>query len=307
MMMSGNRDNLRNALIAVAVGIALAWLLGGCAAQPQPPPTPTAAQLTEVAAPAPTSAPKVTGAMILAQQPPEVQQAITRHAQDARWPSFRWPRERLVPYTDHATPLSLDLSPTDDMDLALQRGETIDGVSLGDSEEFMAAPIMSAVPHLILKCKVTGKVTTGAVYVSSGHIYRLHLRCRNQTTIDSISYYYPQQILTEMRAADTTPATPPQQADPIAPTVSPNKINRAYQIEGPSNIPWRPIAAMDDGSRVWVELPQTTSPIAPILSIDGGQVTNYRMRGQYIVVDQLFNHAQLTSGNDQVTISRVEK
>jgi Flp pilus assembly protein TadD len=79
-----NRDNLRDALIAVAVGATLAWLLSGCAGQPQPPLTTAAAQLTQVATPAPT----VTGAMILAQQSPAVQQAITQHAQDARWPSF---------------------------------------------------------------------------------------------------------------------------------------------------------------------------------------------------------------------------
>jgi hypothetical protein len=79
-----NRDNLRDALIAVAVGCALAWLLSSCAAPPQPPPTMTAAQLTQVATPAPT----VTGAMTLAQQPPAVQQAITQHAQAAHRPSF---------------------------------------------------------------------------------------------------------------------------------------------------------------------------------------------------------------------------
>jgi hypothetical protein len=78
MMIPVNRDNLRDALIAVAVGATLAWLLSGCAGQ----------RLTQVATLAPTLAPKVTGAMILAQQPPAVQQAITQHAQAARWPSF---------------------------------------------------------------------------------------------------------------------------------------------------------------------------------------------------------------------------
>jgi hypothetical protein len=83
-MIPVNRDNLRDALIAVAVGATLAWLLSGCAGQPQPPPIPTTNQLSQVATPAP----KVTGAIILVQQPPAVQQAITRHAKAARWPSF---------------------------------------------------------------------------------------------------------------------------------------------------------------------------------------------------------------------------
>jgi P-type conjugative transfer protein TrbG len=212
-----------------------------------------------------------------------------------------------VPYTEHSNPLTLEVSPTDDVDLALQHGETIDGVSLGDSEEFMVAPIMSALPHLILKCKVTGKDTTGAVYVSSGRIYRLHLRCRDHTTLDSVSYYYPEQLLAVMHAADAAPATPPQQADPIAPTVDASRINHSYKIDGPTNIPWRPIAAMDDGTRVWIELPKTTSPIAPVLTIDGGQVVNYRTRGQYIVLDALFNKAQLASGSDHITITRVSQ
>jgi hypothetical protein len=55
MMIPVDRDNLRDALIAAAVGLTLAWLLSSCAALPQPPPTPTAAQLTQVTAPAPTS------------------------------------------------------------------------------------------------------------------------------------------------------------------------------------------------------------------------------------------------------------
>jgi type IV secretion system protein TrbG len=290
----------RQRSIAIAV---ITAMLYGCAAQEPPPPTPTAAQLAPMPHPT-TTKPRISGAMILAAQTPEVQEAI-EHGQP--WPTFRWPRQRLVPYTKHAAPLTLDLSPTDDVDLALQHGETIDGVSLGDSEEFMAAPIMSVLPHLILKCKVTGKDTTGAVYVSSGRIYRLHLHCRDKTTLDSISYYYPDQVLAAMHAADAAPATPPQQADPIAPIVDASRINRSYKIDGPANIPWRPLSVADDGTRVWVQLPKTTSPTAPVLTIDGGQIANYRMRGQYIVVDELFNHAQLTSGNDKVTISRVEQ
>jgi hypothetical protein len=186
-----------NRQLSIAIAV-LAAALYGCAAQEPPPPSPTAAQLAPMPQPA-TTRPRITGAMILSQQTPEVQQAI-QHGPP--WPTFRWPRERLVPYTRHAPPLTLDLSSKDAVDLALQRGESIDGVSLGDSEEFMPAPIMSALPHLILKCKVPGTDTTGAVYVSSGRIYRLHLRCRDKTTLDSVSYYYPEQLLAFMHAAD---------------------------------------------------------------------------------------------------------
>jgi hypothetical protein len=76
-----DRSNLHDALIGIAIGCALAWLLSSCAAQPQPPPTPTAAPLAQAATSTPAPVPKVTGAMILAQQSPAVQQAITQHVQ----------------------------------------------------------------------------------------------------------------------------------------------------------------------------------------------------------------------------------
>ncbi len=127
-----NRENLRDALFGVTIGLGIAWLLSGCTVQQQPPPAPTAAQLAPEPTPAP--APRITGATILAEQPPEVQQAIQRHAAGRAWPSFKWPRERLVPYTDHATPLTIDVAPFQDVDLSLQPGEQIDGFALGDDE-----------------------------------------------------------------------------------------------------------------------------------------------------------------------------
>jgi type IV secretion system protein TrbG len=300
-----NRENLRCALIT-ALGIAIVLmalslmnvLFTGCASQPLPPPTPTVAQL----APEPESTPTahVTGAMILAQQPPEVQQAI-KHGRP--WPAFKWPRERLVPYAAHATPLTIDVAPYQDVDLSLEPGEQIDGFALGDDERFIASPLMAQAPHAILKCKIPGIETSGAIYTST-RIYRVHLRCRNKTSLDSISYYYPETVLAQMHAADTAPLPTSQEQDPIAPTVDPSRLNYAYQIDGPANIPWRPTMAFDDGTRVWVQLPNTTSPIAPVISGDNGAVLNSRTRGQYIVVDSLFNRAQLTSGPDRVTITR---
>jgi type IV secretion system protein TrbG len=288
-----NADNLRDALIAVTIGGLAAWALSGCATQPLPP-TPTVAQLAPE--PPPKPAPRITGAMILAQQPPQVQQAIQQHASGGAWPSFKWPRERLVPYTDHATPLTIDVAPFQDVDLTLQPGEQIDGFALGDDERFMAAPMTSGdtaspTPHAILKCKIPSIETSGAIYTSE-HIYRVHLRCREKTTLDSLSYYYPDAVLAEMHAADAAPITPPQQADPI------------YRIDGPANLPWKPTKAWDDGTRVWVQLPRTTSPIAPAVFGDNGAALNFRLRNQFFVIDSLFTKAELVSGNDKVTITR---
>jgi Flp pilus assembly protein TadD len=56
MMIPVDRENLRDALIAAAVGLTLAWLLSGCAGQPQPALTTAAAHPTQVATPGATGA-----------------------------------------------------------------------------------------------------------------------------------------------------------------------------------------------------------------------------------------------------------
>jgi hypothetical protein len=54
-----------------------------------------------------------------------------------------------------------------------------------------------------------------------------------------------------------------------------------------------------------VQLSKTTSPIAPAVFGDNGAVLNFRLRNHFFVIDSLFNRAELVSGNDKVTISRV--
>ena len=69
--------------------------------------------------------------------------------------------------------------------------------------------------------------------------------------------------------------------------------------------------AFDDGSHVYIQMAPVmkTSP-APALLISAGsgpQMVNYRVEGDYYVVDRLFNEAILVSGvgrqQDRVTIA----
>jgi hypothetical protein len=117
-----NPKTLRHAIIAIAIGGLIGFMGGaltGCASNQAPPPSPTVAQLAPE--PAPSPAPRITGVIILSEQPAEVQRAIQQHGAAGAWPSFKWPRERLVPYTNHVTPLTIDLAPFQDVDLSLHR------------------------------------------------------------------------------------------------------------------------------------------------------------------------------------------
>jgi type IV secretion system protein TrbG len=92
--------------------------------------------------------------------------------------------------------------------------------------------------------------------------------------------------------------------------VDPAQLNFAYTVAGP-NVLWKPVRAFDDSSRVYIQMPagMKTSE-APALLINAGsgtQMVNYRVEGNYYVVDRLFTDAILVSGvgrnQDRVTIS----
>lgn len=308
--MTIERDNLRDALIAVEIGGAVTLVLNGCTTTP--PAAPTTAQLAPTPAPTPAPAPHITGAMILAQQPREVQQAIEHHRRGA-WPSFRSAHGRPQPYTDRMDPAVVDCAPYRITDVLLEPGETVTDVALGDSERWLATPAAggnptNTTPHVLFKPKLPDLETNASIFTDR-HTYRLTMRSHASSSLDWVQFYFPDEVLARMHAADTAPAADPEPADPLAPAVDPSRLNFAYRIDGAA-VPWRPVRAFDDGRQTWIQMPPPTSPITPALLGDRGTMLNYRVRGSYYVVDSLFSRAELISGagreQDRVTITRSE-
>ena len=84
----------------------------------------------------------------------------------------------------------------------------------------------------------------------------------------------------------------------------------AYQVSGP-DVPWKPVRAFDDGSRVYVQMPAamktTDAPALMVQAGSGTQMINYRLSGNDYVTDRLFDKAVLVAGvgrdQDRVTIA----
>jgi type IV secretory pathway VirB9-like protein len=292
--------NFRQVAIALAL-IGAVDLLPGCSTTPQPPPP----SYAEMVASAPTpSGPKLTGADILARQPKEVQDAITNY-QEGAWPTWRSAHGLLVPYTDRMDPVPIDCAPNYHVDVFLLADETPTGVAAGDSERWLIGPATDP-SHgggavLYVKCKDTGLSGDASIFTSAGRTYPLLLKSKAHSQLRWVKFYDPKTILAQMRAADTAPgeATDP---DPIAPPLG-TKLNVAYSVSGP-NVAWKPKRAFDDGSHVWIEMPQMSSPVRPILLGDDRSQLNYRVRGQYFEIDSLFNKATLVADNQKVFIQR---
>jgi len=117
--------------IAIAGTVTLALTLGACAAKP--PPTPPPLNLVTEAEPKAEAPPALpTPKEILAEQPPEVQQALKEHDKSGDWAIYRTPEYTLYPYNQGPQP-AVDCEPLRTSDIQLQPGETITDVAIGDS------------------------------------------------------------------------------------------------------------------------------------------------------------------------------
>ena len=304
----------------VAVGFAL--MMGGCAAH-QPPAPPPLKLAVEAPAPKPESPPPPTSAEILAAQPSQVRDAIKEHEQNGKWPIYQTPGYVLYPYDEGPEP-ALDCAPLRTTDIQLQPGETITDVAMGDTERWMATPASSGdprnpVPHLAVKPQAPAIETNLTIYTTK-HIYHMLLRSRGRA-MQEVEFYYPDEVLAAMKAADAAVSQtnrvaidPPGDGDDGGvlkmASVDPGRLDFTYKIDGP-NVPFRPVRAFDDGSHVYIQMPTGMktgdAPALLIAAGSGTQMVNYRVEGNYYVVDRLFNQAILVSGvgrqQDRVTIA----
>jgi len=304
-------------LLAI-VGVAL--MLGGCAAKRAP--APPAPKVVFEAFPKPEAVPPApTSAQILGAQTPEVRAAVKQHEENGKWPIYRTPGSVIYPYDEGPEPV-LDCAPLRTTDIQLQPGETITDVAMGDTERWMATPASSGeprkpVPHLAVKPQAPGIATNLTIYTTK-HIYHLLLRSSGRA-MQEVEFYYPDEVLAAMKEADAAAAKDGTAGDPpgddnasvakIA-AIDPGQLNFSYKIDG-ANVPFRPVRAFDDGSHVYIQMaPGMKTSDAPALLIAAGggtQMVNYRVEGNYYVVDRLFNQAILVSGvgrqQDRVTIA----
>ncbi len=308
--------------IAMTGAFTLALTLEACAAKqlPTPPPLKIVAEAeskTEVSPVPPTAE------QLRAAQPPEVQQALKEHDKTGDWPIYKTPAYTLYPYNEGPQP-AVDCEPLRTSDIQLQPGETITDVAIGDSERWMATPASSGdprnpVPHLAVKPQAPGIQTNLTIYTTK-HIYHLLLRSRGSHAVQEVEFYYPDELITAIKNA-TAAAKAQQNAAADQPgddsgnlvkigNIDPAQLNFGYTVGGP-NVPWKPIRAFDDGSHVYIQMPPgMKSSEAPALLVNAGsgtQMVNYRVKGNYYVVDRLVTDAILVSGvgrdQDRVTIS----
>jgi type IV secretion system protein VirB9 len=188
-------------------------------------------------------------------------------------------------------------------DIALQEGEKLVGpgpVAAGDTVRWMIGDTISGTGasariHILVK-PTRPDISTNLVINTDRRTYHLELRATPRTWMASVSWTYPADELIALRRAGEVAA----RVEPVADQLELEQLNFDYRIEG-DRTAWRPVRVFDDGRRTLIEFPpaiaRTEMPPFFIIGKEGmAELANYRVTGRYLVVDRLFERAELRLG-----------
>lgn len=188
-------------------------------------------------------------------------------------------------------------------DISLQEGERLVGagpVAAGDTVRWMIGDTLSgsgptARVHILVK-PTRPDIATNLVINTDRRTYHIELRANPSVYIASVSWTYPQDELIALRQAQEVA----ERATPIAGGFDLASLNFGYRLSG-DRPDWRPLRVFDDGTRVFVEFPESVAqgempPLFVIGANDQAELVNYRVNGRYMIIDRLFDKAELRLG-----------
>ena len=216
---------------------------------------------------------------------------------------------QVYPYVEGAL-YRLYAAPEQVSDIVLQAGETLSAVSAGDTVRWVIGDTTSGTGenqrvHILVKPFAPG-LTTNLVIATNRRSYHLQLESTDNTSMAMVSWTYPQDMMASRRLV-----SPADRTADIAINVPLENIRFRYEISG-DRPPWRPVRAFDDTNKVYIEFPlridQGEAPPLFVVGTGGNsELVNYRVRGNYYVVDRLFAAAELRLGQEPQQVVRISR
>lgn len=218
---------------------------------------------------------------------------------------------QVYPFSENAL-YRLYTAPQQVSDVALQPGETLSAVSAGDTVRWAVGDTASGngqnkQVHVLVK-PFAANLATNLVILTDRRTYHLSLQSTDHVSMTAVSWSYPDTGLISDKTANGTASTAVATVDS---GIALESLNFRYGISG-DNPPWKPVRAFDDGHKVYIEFPgridQGEAPPLFVVGADGSnELVNYRVRGNYYVVDRLFGAAELRLGRDKQQVVRISR
>jgi P-type conjugative transfer protein TrbG len=209
---------------------------------------------------------------------------------------------------------SIVCAPLQVCDLALQAGETVQKINLGDKDQWSVTPAMSGlgtarVTHVVIKPQDAGLVTSMLIYTDQ-RTYSIKLISTRSEWTPLTAFSYPEQdtknAWEQYRANAPVAAGPSVAGFGGAGTLNPANLDFGFAITG-DKPQWRPVRAYTDGAKTYIQFPHEMrhgeAPALISLDHDGGwfsdpseQMVNYRATGDLYVVDRVISRVELVVG-----------
>ncbi|HTI00677.1 MAG TPA: P-type conjugative transfer protein TrbG [Acidisoma sp.] len=217
---------------------------------------------------------------------------------------------QVYPFTEGAL-YRLYAAPEQVTDIALQPAEKLVSVAAGDTVRWVVGNTSSGTGadkqvHILVKPFAPG-LTTNLIIMTDRRSYHLELVSTDRTAMAAISWTYPDDQLLALQQQNSQANA----AAPIADGVALSDLHFRYRITG-DNPPWRPVRVFDDGSEVYIEFPSGIGqgempPLFVVGARGDDQLVNYRVRGNYYIVDRLFAAAELRLGETPQQVVRISR
>ncbi|WP_017930639.1 P-type conjugative transfer protein TrbG [Robiginitomaculum antarcticum] len=223
---------------------------------------------------------------------------------------------QLYPYTPGSV-YQVYAAPSQVTDIALERGEALTSVSAGDTQRWTVGDTVSGSGaneqvHILVR-PMAAKLSTNAVITTTKRTYYLDLKSFADTYMAAVSWRYPHDVIKQLRGPAPKKARFTKAGFKTSDLkLNPDELRFDYLIKGDSPN-WRPTRVFDDGKKVFIQFPKNmaVSEAPPLFVTDkkgkGSKLVNYRVRGEYYVVDRLFDAAELRLGEKNQTVVRIER
>lgn len=189
-------------------------------------------------------------------------------------------------------------------DIALQEGEQLVGsgpVAAGDTVRWIIGDTTSGTGaqtrvHILVK-PTRANLSTNLVINTDRRTYHLELKSTPATYMASLSWTYPEDELVALHSRNTKS----QAAAPVAGGINAAALNFGYMMKG-DKPNWRPLRVFDDGAQVFIEFPDTIDrdelpPLFVLGASAKAELVNYRFKDRFMIVDRLFDTAELRLGD----------
>lgn len=201
--------------------------------------------------------------------------------------------------------------------LTLAPGETVTAKAAGDTVRWQIGESVSgsgsaARTHVLIK-PLTAGLETNLVVTTNQRVYMLALRSGSTDSFNAAVAWDDGAVsvpgLQEASSAARPPIVSPADLAPVAPR---GPLDARYRVEAQGRTPrWTPTAVFNDGVRTFLTLPPEArvdeTPALFIVSGGDRQLVNYRQSDGMIIVDRVFDLAELRLGDRRPQIVRVRR